>query len=757
MLRKINIHESWIVNRGSLAILSAALLILSFPPFNIWILAWIAFVPLFFSLEGQRPSKAFFLSYITGFLFFLGTIYWLIHVTLPGMATVVAYLALYFGLFGLLARFTIHDSRSTALKILLATPALWVTLEWLRSHVLTGFGWNLLGYSQSFNLPIIQIADLFGAYGVSFLIIMLNAVIYITMKNFKQRKDTYIPIILASVILMAASGYGMFRLNNIFTGEKLRVSIVQGNIPQDKKWDENFADIILARYEDLTKRSTMGKDVDLVIWPETSVPGFIRQSDAARSDTIEGEDAGDERALLLRIKKLAVQTQTPLLVGAPSYEKSKEGYTCYNSVFLFLKDGSVAGRYDKLHLVPFGEYVPFKNILFFVHRLAPRPIGDFVAGKDFTVLRFPVERKVKDPSYSWKMKKMVRLAALICFEDIFSGIAGKFAGNNTDFLVNITNDGWFGKSGAAYQHAQASVFRAVENRINVLRAANTGMSCFIDQKGQIISRVSEDGKELFVEGFKICDIILSRTRTFYTTYGDAFAYMCVFFTVFIMIKRFKTLSSGLTVFIMIMAVSLCGCDSNQYQIVTGSDGSLYRFNKKTGELSIIMEDKKVVRLAEAKKSEMIQEGEERPLDQPISWNESRFQTKNLKARLETVWRENKLCYKFSVYPYKSMEKVFTKKKQDYIYSIVKPGFNIELLDKNGFLVKEIKINLWNMNKVTGDDGKEKELVVNSQVDCTKQSYRSIAGYSIKWLLDPDLIEDEKEDFIKSSPIKREGI
>ena len=208
--------------------------------------------------------------------------------------------------------------------------------------------------------------------------------------------------------------------------------------------------------------------------------------------------------------------------------------------------------------------------------------------------------------------------------------------------------------------------------------------------------------------------------------------------------------------VLVMIFVLFGCDSGQYQIITGSDGSLYRFNKKTGELSMIMEDKKVVRLSETQKSDMIKPGEENPLDKPINWKESRFPAKDLKARLETVWRENKLCFKFSVYPYKSMEKVFARKKQDYIYSVMKPGFNIELTDRNGFMVKEIKINLWNMTKVTDDNGKDKELIINSQIDCTKPSYRSIGGYSIKWLLDPDLIEDEEEDFIKSPSIKSEG-
>jgi hypothetical protein len=210
-----------------------------------------------------------------------------------------------------------------------------------------------------------------------------------------------------------------------------------------------------------------------------------------------------------------------------------------------------------------------------------------------------------------------------------------------------------------------------------------------------------------------------------------------------------------TIFLLI-ALTLSSCDLNQYQIVTGSDGSLYRFNRKTGELSMVMEDKKRVRLAESQKTEAVKTDSENPLERPVNWKESRFPAKNLKGRLETVWRENKLCYRFSVYPYKSMEKIFAKKKQDYIYSLMKPSFNIELIDKNGFIVKEIKINLWNMTKITGDDGKEKELTMNSQIDCTRQSYRSIGGYTIKWMLDPDLIENEKEDFIKSSPIKSEG-
>lgn len=191
-----------------------------------------------------------------------------------------------------------------------------------------------------------------------------------------------------------------------------------------------------------------------------------------------------------------------------------------------------------------------------------------------------------------------------------------------------------------------------------------------------------------------------------------------------------------------MLIFLCGCDTGQYQIVTGSDGALYRFNKKTGELSMVMEDKKIVRLAESQKPSLAHARPAASLDKPIDRKESKYPGKDLRVKLETIWRENKLCYKFSAYPYKSLEKIFLKKKQDYIYSLMKPGFTVELIDKNGFLVKEIKINLWNMTKVSGSDGKPDELVINSQLDCTRPSYESIDGYTVKWMLDSDMLDDD---------------
>lgn len=498
--------------------LSAVLLILSFPNFNFGFLAWVGLVPLFFAIEDEKPSKAFLISYLTGVLFFLGTIYWLIHVTLPGMIIVVLYLALYFGLFGLIFAYSF---RLFSFGLLILAPAAWVMLELCRSKFLSGFGWALLAHSQSYNLPIIQIADMVGAYGVSFLIIMVNAALFLTIKNFKRRHYSLSYIGIALFLVFISLAYGIFRLNNIFVGEKLRVAIVQGNIPQAKKWDINFREEILSKYEELTKQAAR-IGADLIIWPETSVPGFLES----------------EQDLLNRVKNLAKNINTPILAGAPRFEKSlKEAY--YNSAILFDADGAIVDHYDKIHLVPFGEYIPAKFIFSFVEKFAPLPIGDFTSGRNYTIFKFFIERNAKDKNFNWRLLKKVRFSTLICFEDIFPDITREFVKRGASFLINITNDAWFGKTSAPYQHAQSSIYRAVENRVNVVRAANTGLSCFIDQKGRIVEKVESGGQALFVDGFKIHEITLTKTRTFYTRYGDLFAYACILLTLILFFRKQK--------------------------------------------------------------------------------------------------------------------------------------------------------------------------------------------------------------------------
>lgn len=515
----MNNRESWTVDRVSLAVLSAVLLALSFPGFNLYLLAWVGLVPLFFAVEGLRPSRAFLLSYLAGTVFFLCTTWWLIHVTLPGMLICVLYLALYFGFFGLFLNYAL---RITRYALLFFAPAAWVTLEYVRAHLLTGFGWNLLAHSQAPNLRFIQIADITGAYGVSFLLVLFNAAVFITIKNFRRRGYLYTHLAVAVFFLFMCAGYGVYRLNNIFTGESLRVSVVQGNIPQDRKWDASFREEILNTYESLTRQAAR-EAPDLIVWPETSVPGFL-------------ESEGD---LFGRVKALVSGVETPLLVGTVREEALGKSVIYYNSAVLFSKEGAVINRYDKVHLVPFGEYIPFRSALKFVEKFAPVPIGDCAAGKDYKVFSFVIERRRSDKDYRWALVKKVGFSALICFEDIFPEMASRFVRSGALFLVNITNDAWYKKSSAAYQHAQSSIFRAVENRVNVVRAANTGLSCFIDQKGAVTASVREGADELNVRGFKAHDIVLAATRTFYASYGDVFAYACILLTIFLALTKFR--------------------------------------------------------------------------------------------------------------------------------------------------------------------------------------------------------------------------
>lgn len=501
-----------------LSLLSGLLLILSFPNFNLWFLAWFALVPLFFAIENQGPFKAFLIAYLTGVLFFLGTIYWLIHVTLPGMVFSVLYLALYFGIFGLV----LTPSPKPQAPSLFLAPAAWTALEWLRSNGTFGFGWVLLGHSQSQNLPIIQISDYTGAYGVSFLIIAVNSAIFLTIRNFNKRKASALPVLLVGFLVFISLAYGYLRLNNIFTGERLKVSVVQGNIPQEVKWNDAFREEIINRYEALTRKAAENKP-DLIIWPETSVPGFLES----------------EKDLFERVKGLVISIDTPLLVGTVREKKGSNGVNYYNSAILFSNDGRILDIYDKVHLVPFGEYIPFKKALSFVEKFAPVPIGDCSAGRVYKVFSFFIERGVKDKDVNWKLLKKVKFSSLICFEDIFPGLTREFVKNGAGFLVNITNDAWYKKSSAPYQHAQNSVFRAVENRTNIIRAANTGASCYIDQKGRIAGLIETKKDGIFVAGFKSHEIVLSRIRTFYTTYGDVFAYLCIIYIVFCIINGWR--------------------------------------------------------------------------------------------------------------------------------------------------------------------------------------------------------------------------
>jgi len=489
MLRKIN---NPIVKIFGQCLLSALLLILSFPNFNLWFFAWFGFVPLFFALRGKSAGRAFLLSYLTGVMFWSGVIYWLVHVTAVGMVVLVLYLALYFGLFGLLIRNRLN---------LFFVPSVWVTLEYARSHLLTGFPWAKLAYSQYLNLPAIQIADITGAWGVSFLIVMVNAAVY---SSISRRKVYWLPLV--CLIAVLSYGYsGLYRTIDNKGRTILNISVIQPNIPQALKWDIRARSFIKDTYFTLTEDAARDNP-DLIIWPEASLPVILEE---------EPEFFEDTRSFAQKIK-------IPLLLGSATARRGDY----YNSALLVSAQGIVLGRYDKLHLVPFGEYIPLRDALPFLETIVP--IGDFLRGSEYTIFKIS----------NLKSNIQNTFGVLICFEDVFPELARGFARNGAEFLVNITNDGWFGRTSAPYQHFSASVFRAVENRLPVVRSTNTGVSGFIDSNGRIISLLSDGpGRKIFIDGHKTQQIIILKNKpSLYAIYGNIFLLPCLILALYGIIR-----------------------------------------------------------------------------------------------------------------------------------------------------------------------------------------------------------------------------
>ncbi|MEA3560521.1 MAG: apolipoprotein N-acyltransferase [Candidatus Omnitrophota bacterium] len=494
-----------------LCLFSALLLVFSFPVFKLTGFAWFAFVPLFIAIDGKKMRKAVIFSCLTGFVFFLGTVYWIGYVSVWGLTILVLYLTLYFGVFGLFV-----SCLSSGFWFLLLVPCFWVALEYIRSHLFSGFGWAALGYSQYLNIPLIQIADITGVYGVSFLVMMVNVSIFQILQAAGRRpqaagrkfqtartdfKSLLINIGIVSLILIAVFGYGKSQLLKR-PEPKIKIAVVQGNISQQEKWDPQLKQLILDKYRVLTKLASFNQP-DIIVWPETAVPGYL---------------VNDDR-LLDYITDLVKEVNKPLLLGSAFLANNQE---VYNSAFLISRQGEVVGRYDKLHLVPFGEYIPLGKVFSFVKGVDKRAGGgNFTAGKTYTLFQLPITGC-----------QLARFGVLICFEDVFPGLTRAFVRQGADFMVNITNDAWFGNSSGPYQHVQTSVLRAVENKKGVVRCANTGISCFIDPTGRITNKVlDKKGKDLSITGYLTGEISIWKILTFYTRFGDVFAYLCILISI----------------------------------------------------------------------------------------------------------------------------------------------------------------------------------------------------------------------------------
>lgn len=505
MLRKIkSVYRLWSVvysRRILLSVLSAALLALPFFSARFSLLSWVGFVPLFFALRNKTKTGAFLLGYLCGLIFWFSTIYWLIHVTLAGMIILVLYLALYFGIFGLIVATITHrperskaePSRRGSTIDCFSISFLWILLEYIRSHLLTGFPWALLGYSQSLNLPLIQIADITGAWGLSFIIILVNAGIYWFIKRVAPLKNMLLVLLSLAVVL----SYGYYKLHQEYSSARaeraaIKISVIQPNIPQGLKWNPDASDLIIFKHMELS-RQAMPDEPDLIIWPEASFPSLV----------MAGND--DFR----KFKGWLKSENNNFLFGAVRLDEGEY----FNSAVLSAKNKDAFEYYNKIHLVPFGEYIPLKSFFRFLETIVP--IGDFSFGREYTVFR------LKD--YLSSRGQESKFSVLVCFEDAFCGLSRKFTLLGAQFIVNITNDAWFGKTSAAYQHLQCSILRAVENRRAVARSANTGVSCFISPAGRLISQVIDSrGENIFIVGHNTAVIELNNRLSIYTRFGDWF-------------------------------------------------------------------------------------------------------------------------------------------------------------------------------------------------------------------------------------------
>jgi apolipoprotein N-acyltransferase len=478
-----------------LCILSAGLLVFSFPNFDCGPLIWVALVPWLFAVEGPRKGRAFGLSYLVGVLFFSAALYWFLYVTVPGALALYVVLSFYFAFFGFACA---YFSRLPLWMRCVVLPSVWVALEFTRGHLFSGFGWVNLAHSQHQNTLLIQISDLTGMYGVSFLVVLVNILIKENLTFALAPRETPVRRDLMQLnravlsVLVVVFAYGWWRITHEPKMNLMRVGIVQGNIPQDEKWILTQRETIIEKYLALSK-TTVSDRPDLLIWPETAFPGFAEETPE----------------LMERIKTFVRTSSIPLLVGIVTEDRDKY----YNSAVLLSDKGETVDSYFKLHLVPFGEYLPFRKQLPFLAEAVG--LDDFSPGKIPTVF----EQKVRG--------REVPFSVAICFEDTLPHIARQFIQKGAELLVNITNDAWFNDSNEPYMHLQASLFRCVETRRSLVRAANTGISCGIDPYGRVLKYVQNGrGKKSYVDGTAVFWVPLNREVTFYTKMGDIFTYLC---------------------------------------------------------------------------------------------------------------------------------------------------------------------------------------------------------------------------------------
>jgi len=505
------------ITRPAFACLSGLLLTASFPVMGNGVVAWFALVPLLAVLRNLSAFNGFQLGFLTGIVHYLTLLYWFVPflntygpfpmvMSMGVLLLLSSYLAIYVGLFSM--ALTCVSMSITTLFFLV--PTLWVSLEFIRSFLFSGFPWELLGHTQHNALHIIQISDIVGVYGVSFLILLSNGLLFflyqhVTRQDRKGHKTGSKQLFAFTLIVGGVIGvvwcYGAWRIhtleNRIALAPHKRVAIVQGNIDQTNKWDPAYQISTIEKYLELSKTEPKNRP-DLIVWPETAMPFYFVNHIPLTKMVLQGIQSG----------------ATDTLLGSPAYTQKAQQVQYYNRAFLVRSDGIVADSYDKAHLVPFGEYVPLKQWLPFLGKMVEH-VGDFSTGAVGDTL-------------DWGEHK---IGALICYEIIFPFLSRAAVQNGAELLINITNDAWYGKTSAPYQHFSMAVFRAIETRRALVRSANTGISGFIDPIGRVISETP-----LFEDAMIGEDIPLMSGQTPYVRFGDIFALACIVTAMLIMLR-----------------------------------------------------------------------------------------------------------------------------------------------------------------------------------------------------------------------------
>lgn len=481
--------------RSAAALASAGLVVLALPKFGLWPLGLVALVPLRLALAGLSFGPAFWLGGLYGLASGFGLLYWIANVIshyggLSGLAAglivlgLVSLLSLWPALWsGLIASLS-QRGRSA----ILFGAFFWVGLEWIRSWFLSGFPWEDLGYVLTPWPVLVQMADLGGVGLAGLLVLATN----LSLAEAILKPGRWRRLAVLALAWAAAWGYGAWQLDRTAelarTAPRVAVRVVQGNIDQTRKWDQRFREESLDRYERLSQVPGPLKP-ELVVWPETAAPFFF-------------EDDSPERGRLLG---LPGRLGAWLLFGAPAYQNRPGGLTYYNRAWLLSPSGQSAGHMDKAHLVPFGEYVPLKRFLPFLETLVPQ-IGQYSPGPPGQLLR----------------ASFGGIGVLVCYESIFPELARAHVLAGAGLLANLTNDSWFGRSSAPYQHLSMLVWRAVETRRAAARAAQTGVSALIGPDGRLI-----DSLDLGREGQLTGHLPLGSKMTIYVRGGYLLSPACL--------------------------------------------------------------------------------------------------------------------------------------------------------------------------------------------------------------------------------------